>query len=62
MRQQRAKLGRLQRELERRQRQREGRPAITQIEVWCNGKLREVMTLGTPTSPPTHYKVNDRSA
>lgn len=32
------------------------------IEVWCDGELREVWTLGTPTSPPTHYKVNDSGA
>lgn len=46
MKQQITQLKRLQRELERRQRAREGRPQIDVIEVWCEGELKEVMPVG----------------
>jgi len=40
------RLTRLQRELERRQQAREGRPEIKVIEVWYDGELKEVMPVG----------------
>ena len=46
MRQRRTELRRLQRELERRQQARAGRPPVQVIEVWNEDELVEVMPLG----------------
>ena len=46
MRQRRTELRRLQRELERRQRARGGRPPVQVIEVWNEDELVEVRPLG----------------
>ena len=46
MRSYRTQLKRLQRELERQQRAREGRPQAQVIEVYCGDELREVLPLG----------------
>ena len=46
MRQRRTELRRLQRELERRQQARGGRPPVQVIEVWNEDELREVRPLG----------------
>lgn len=39
------RLERIQRELERRTRTRDGRPAVRVIEVYCDGELVEVIPL-----------------
>ena len=46
MRQRRTELRRLQRELERRQQARAGRPPVQVIEVWNEDELVEVRPLG----------------
>jgi hypothetical protein len=46
MRQRRTELKRLQRELERRQQARGGRPPVQVIEVWNEDELVEVLPLG----------------
>ena len=46
MRSYKTQLRRLQRELERQQREREGRPPVQVIEVWNEDELREVRPLG----------------
>lgn len=46
MRQRRTELKRLQRELERRQQARAGRPPVQVIEVWNEDELVEVRPLG----------------
>ena len=46
MRQRRTELRRLQRELERRQQARGGRPPVQVIEVYCEDELVEVRPLG----------------
>ncbi len=46
MRSHRTQLKRLQRELERQQQAREGRPQVHTIEVYCGDELREVRPLG----------------